>query len=94
MQLMAFHEPQRLRHYSLLEDCNAHKHAPRQEAFQCVVNQIEERGGINIKGKLKTIPQVVSNVLPFLEAEICKNWLSLQKKHTALHTTHNDRGRI
>ena len=51
MQLMAFHGPQHLGHYSMPEDCNAHKHASRQQAFQCIVHQFKESG--DIKGRLK-----------------------------------------
>ena len=49
-KLMAFLRPQCLRCPSMPEDCYAHKHAPRQETFQSVVNQFEESGGL--KGRL------------------------------------------
>ena len=39
MQPMAFNRPQHLGRYAMPKNCNAHKHAPRQKAFQGVVNQ-------------------------------------------------------
>ena len=52
MQLMAFYGPQRLRRYSTPKDCNTHNYAIRNEAFQCIVNQFKQNGGI--EGNLKT----------------------------------------
>ena len=52
MQLMAFHRPHRLGRYSMPKDCNAHKHAPGQKAFQCIFDQFWDSRGI--KGRLKT----------------------------------------